>query len=185
MKKNPQLNFRETLHRGRVFDFNRENVTLQNGVTVDLEIIRHPGASAVVALSTRKTVVMVRQYRYAVGDHIFEIPAGTFEETEPPLSCARRELIEETGFRARNWEGLGVITPVPGYSDEQIHLFLATELVRDAQNLDQDEIIEVVELPLTRAVEMIYSGEIRDAKSIAGLLIAAHHVNRRLRKGSP
>lgn len=164
------INRREQLHQGRVFTLIRENVTLDNGVTVDIDTIRHPGASAIVPLTAGGAVVLIRQYRHSVGGYIWEIPAGTLNPGEDPEACAARELIEETGYAAGVWRRLGEITPVPGYSDERIHLFLATDLTPAAQNLDADEVLAVHEFPLERAAEMIASGEIQDAKTICGLL---------------
>jgi len=167
-----QVNERHTIRHGRVFDITVENVTFPNGFRVDLEILRHPGASAVVPLLGTDKVVMLKQYRHAIGDFMWEIPAGTFDGQEDPLVCAQRELTEETGYTAGGWERLGAITPVPGYSDERIHLFLARDLAPAAQNLDQDELLEVYPLPLSEVVEMIMAGKIEDAKTIAGIFFA-------------
>ena len=169
-----KTNSRVTLHRGRVFRLNRENVTLAHGITVDLDIIRHPGASAMVPLSNNSTVVLIKQYRHAVGDFIWEIPAGTLDPDETPLECAKRELAEETGFLADEWQKIGEITPVPGYSDERIHLFIAASLNPTEQKLDEDEMLNVHEVELNNAIEMIYKGVIQDGKTIAGLFMARH-----------
>lgn len=171
-----KVNHRQTLYKGRVFDFTRENLTLDGGVTFDLEIIRHPGAAAIVALLDAGTVVLIRQYRHALGRFIHEIPAGTLDGAEAPLACAKRELIEETGYAARKWEKLGEITPVPGYSDERIHLYLAEDLSAVGQHLDADEVLQVEPLGLKRAMEMIHAGEIQDAKTIAALCLASHRL---------
>lgn len=164
---------RTTLYQGRVFRLDREDLRLSNGNRAALEVIRHPGAAAIVPLAPRGRVVMLRQYRYAVADVIWEIPAGTLDGGEVPLICAQRELTEETGFAARQWHELGEITPLPGYSDERIHLFLAWQLHAARQHLDADELLEVHQLPMDELLPMIYNGRIRDAKSICGLLLAA------------
>jgi ADP-ribose pyrophosphatase len=169
-----EVNRRVTLHQGRVFRLDKENITLDNGVTVDIELIRHPGAAAIVPLSARGTVMLIKQYRHAVGGRIWEIPAGTLDPGEVPLQCAQRELMEETGYRADTFHPLGEITPVPGYSDERIHLYLASGLTAVPQNLDQDEILAVHETPFDAAMEMLYRGEIQDSKTICGLSLAAH-----------
>jgi ADP-ribose diphosphatase len=163
---------RQTIRKGRVFDITVENVTLPNGFNVELEIIRHPGAAAIVPLTINEGVLMLKQYRHAIGRFMWEIPAGTFDGSEDPLACARRELTEETGFTAAAWENLGAVTPVPGYSDETIHLFMARELSPAVQKLDQDEVLEVHTLPLDQVVSMIVKGEIHDAKTIAGIFLA-------------
>ena len=118
-------------------------------------------------------IVLLKQYRHALKKHIWEIPAGTLDPREEILSCAKRELIEETGYSANRWQKLGEITPVPGYSDEGIHIYLATGLQPAEQHLDEDEIIRVREVEFKDALDMIAKGAIQDAKSIAGLLMAA------------
>ncbi|MCG6908363.1 MAG: NUDIX hydrolase [Desulfobacteraceae bacterium] len=176
---NATVNRITPVHRGRVFRLVTENITLSNGVRVDIDVIRHPGAAAIVALLDEKTVLLLRQYRHAVGGWIWEIPAGTLDPQESVEACARRELTEETGYTARDFEKLGEITPLPGYADERIHLFLASGLTPSAQDLDADELLSVHPTPLPRAVEMVLSGEIQDAKTITALLLA----ERRLQNG--
>ncbi|CAB1077792.1 ADP-ribose pyrophosphatase [Alkalispirochaeta odontotermitis] len=166
------VNSRKTLHRGRVFNLVRENVTLENGVTTDTEFVTHPGAAAIIAMLDESRILMLKQYRHALREYIWEIPAGTLDPRESVLQCAQRELIEETGYAAANWHELGVITPVPGYSDERIHIFLATELRAAMQNLDKDEIINVHEVKFKEVPQMIIEGKIQDAKSIAGIFLA-------------
>lgn len=166
------VNRKSVLHQGRVFALTRENITLENGATIDIDIIRHPGAAAIVAVSDDNNVILIKQYRHAIGGYIWEIPAGTLNPNESPLTCGKRELIEETGFSAQNWQKLGEITPVPGYSDERIHLFLAKELLPAEQKLDHDEMLNVHPVPFEEAIEMIHTGKIQDAKSITGLMMA-------------
>ncbi|MCU0560387.1 MAG: NUDIX hydrolase [Desulfobacterales bacterium] len=174
-EKAAAVNRRALIYRGRVFRLVRENVTLTNGATADLDYIEHPGAAAIVPLASPGEVVLVRQYRHALKRYIWEIPAGTLDPGESGLACARRELAEETGYSAARWHSLAEITPVPGYSDERVFLFLATELSPVQQGLDADEVLEVHRLPLAKAIERIARGEIQDAKSICGLLLAATH----------
>jgi len=157
------------LYDGRVFRLAKERLRLPNGVMAELEVIRHPGASAIVPLLGDNTVVMIRQYRHAAGGFLWEIPAGTMNPGESPVECARRELPEEVGYQARSFQVLGEIFPVPGYSDERIHIFLATDLTRGRQKLDKDEVLDVKLIPLEKALEMVKKGEIRDAKTIIGL----------------
>jgi ADP-ribose pyrophosphatase len=167
------------VHRGRAFQLVTENITLSSGVTVDVDVIRHPGAAAMVPLLDPKTVLLLRQYRHALGGCIWEIPAGTLNPRETVEACARRELVEETGYSARDFEKLGEITPLPGYADERVHLFLASGLTPAAQDLDADEMLSVHPTPLAEALDMIFNGTIQDAKTITGLLLA----ERRLRSG--
>jgi ADP-ribose pyrophosphatase len=167
-----KINSINNIYQNRVFRLDRENVTLENDVTVNIDLIRHPGAAAMVAMSDDGKVILLQQYRHAIGDYIWEIPAGTLETDENPLECAKRELIEESGFSAINWQKLGEITPVPGYSDERIHLFLATGLSPAEQNLDQGEILNVHHLDFGEAISMIHEQKIQDAKTICGLMLA-------------
>lgn len=171
-----KVNSSATIYQGRIFKMVSENITLANGVSTDLDIIRHPGAAAIVPLSDKNTVLMIKQYRHAVGGYIWEIPAGAFDPGETAVACAKRELIEETGYLARDWEKLGEMTPVPGYSDERIHLFLASGLLPAEQKLDKDEALDVHEMKLGDAMEMIYRGEVQDGKTICGLFMAAHRL---------
>ena len=164
------------LHKGRVFRLSKERVRLPNGETVDLEIIHHPGAAAIVPLLPDHRVVMIRQYRHAIGQFLWEVPAGTIKPGESPIKCAKRELPEEVGYRAHVFQKIGKIYPVPGYSDEHIHIFLATGLTPGRQNLDTDEILDVKPIALEEALGMITRGEIRDAKTIIALFFTRSKV---------
>ena len=173
-----KVNRSHLIHRGKVLNVYRDTVTFDSGVTTDLDIIRHPGAAAIVPLTDQHQIILIKQYRYALKDFIWEIPAGTLEPPETPLNCAKRELTEEAGVSAQTWEPLGKIIPVPGYSDEQVFLFLATDLSPATQNLDEDEILHVHPVAFEDAVHMIRSGDIMDAKSITGILLAKERFNR-------
>ena len=162
--------------QGRVFDLYAENITLPNGVTLEMEIIRHPGAAAIVPVTKDGLVLLLQQYRHAVGGFIWEIPAGTLEPGEDAQRCARRELIEETGYCAGSFDKLTELTPLPAYSDERIHIYLATDLVPSTQRLNDDEIISVHPFGFNEALDMIARGEIQDAKTIAGLHLAARRL---------
>lgn len=168
-----KINHQRTIHRGRVFRLVGENVTLNTGVTTDIEYIRHPGATAIIPMLDRTHVILIKQYRHALKKNIWEIPAGTLDPQESVTTCARRELIEETGYSAGRWHNLGTITPVPGYSDERIHVYLAGDLQPAERNLDEDEIINVHEIEFEEALNMVRRGDIQDAKSIAGLFLAS------------
>jgi len=166
------VNSHTTLHQGRVFRLVSEKYTLDNGVTSDMDFIQHPGAAAMVPMLNQREVVLIKQYRHALREIIWEIPAGTLDPGESPVHCARRELIEEIGYSANVWHQLGTITPLPGYTDERIHIFLASELMPAEQDLDADEMLNVDKMELNKAFEMILSGEIQDGKTISGLFLA-------------
>jgi len=161
------------LYNGKLFDVVLEKVTLPNGVIKDREIVRHPGAAAMVPLLDDGKVILVRQYRHAVGKFLLEIPAGTLEPDEGPMECARRELVEETGYEAENLAKLAEILPAPGYTDEHIHIFLATRLTSAEQKLQDDEVLQVQPTPLDTALDMIRQGKIQDAKTIIGLFLTS------------
>jgi ADP-ribose pyrophosphatase len=156
-----------------------ENYTLENGVTSDMDFVQHPGAAAMVPMLNNAEVVLIKQYRHAIREFIWEIPAGTLDPNESPLACAKRELIEETGYSATDWHQLGTITPLPGCSDERIHIFLASYLKPAEQHLDDDEMLNVHPVKFNAALQMILAGEISDGKTISGLFLASHWLNRK------
>jgi ADP-ribose pyrophosphatase len=164
------------IYKGRIVDLRLEEVTLPNDSVITLEVIHHPGAAAIVAVDEDDHVFLVRQYRHAAGGFIWEIPAGTLRAGERPEDCAARELIEEAGVAAGEIVRLGSILTTPGFCNERIHLFLARRLRPATQKLDDDEVLTVTRKPLREALGMIRSGDIVDAKSIAGL----HHAAARL-----
>jgi ADP-ribose pyrophosphatase len=168
------------LYKGRVFSLHRDTVALSEGAaTTTIDVIRHPGASAVVPVSRNGRILLIRQYRYCLGQTIWEIPAGTVEPGETPMACARRELEEEAGVTADQWDSLTTLTPVPGYSDERIHLFVARGLTPAAQRLDPDEILEPRMVSWKSAIAMIRKGEIGDAKTICGIYLAREYLESR------
>ncbi|MBL0171569.1 MAG: NUDIX hydrolase [Gemmatimonadaceae bacterium] len=140
-------------------------------------MVRHPGASAVVPLldadADDPQVLLIRQYRYAADGYLYEIPAGRLDAGESPLQCAHRELSEETGYRAERVEHLFTMYTTPGFTDEKIHLFLATGLTAGESHREADEFMELVPTKLSRALSMIEQGEIQDAKTALALLYAA------------
>ncbi|MGI9188522.1 MAG: NUDIX hydrolase [Longimicrobiaceae bacterium] len=160
------------VHRGRVVDLSIDRVRFPDGSLGELEMIRHSGAAAILPLfgnpaDTDPDLLLIRQYRYATGGYLYEVPAGRPDrEGEPWEECARRELEEETGLRAGKLLRLTTIYTTPGFTDERIHLFLATELSEGSTSFDPDEFVEPVRIPVSRALEMIRSGEISDAKTI-------------------
>ncbi len=154
----------------------REQVRLPNGQQVELDIVRHPGASAVVPFVSVDEVLLIRQFRHAAGGSILEVPAGKLEPGDTPEACAARELEEEAGRRAGRLEKLGWIFTTPGFTDEVIHLFAAYDLEPVPTRHERDEVIELVPLRLSTALEMIWRGELHDAKSALALLFAARRV---------
>ena len=167
---------RRLIHSGRVFEMFTETVSADSGKPFQLDISRHPGAAAIVAVTAAGEIVLLSQYRHAAGGTIWEIPAGTLEDGEDPEQCARRELTEEIGFAARCWTRLGSILPLPAYSDERIHLFLARDLTPARQALDEDEILAVYRFAPSTVFEMLRDGRIQDAKSICALSLASQHL---------
>jgi ADP-ribose pyrophosphatase len=150
-----------------------DTVLLPDGSTAEREIVGTPGAVVILPLTDAGEVRMVRQYRSAIGEFLLELPAGTLEPDEKPEQAAPRELAEETGDRAARWQWLAGFFTVPGVCDEYIHLYLAADLTPGPPNQEADEFIEVVTIPLEEALRMVKEGEIRDAKTIIGLLMAA------------
>ena len=156
----------------------REQVRLPNGRTVELDIVRHPGASAVVPFVSVDEVLLIRQFRHAAGGSILEVPAGKLDPGDTPESCAARELEEEAGRRTQRLEKLGAILTSPGFTDEVIHLFAAFDLEPVPLRHEHDEVIELVPMRLTSALDLVWRGELSDAKSALALLFAARHVGR-------
>ena len=152
-----------------VVDLGIETASLPNGIAVDLAVIRHPGASAIVALDRDGTIALLSQWRHAIGTWLREIPAGCRAAGEDYLACARRELGEEAGLAAARWDHLGAIVTIPSFCDERIELFLARDLSAGVGALDHDEVIRVARVSLVEAFEMIGRGEIVDAKTIVAL----------------
>jgi ADP-ribose pyrophosphatase len=160
------------IYQGRVVSLRMDEVRSAGGHEGKREVVEHPGAVAIVPLLPGPKVVLLRQWRYCVGDWLLEIPAGTLEPGEEPLECARRELVEEAGFAAGRVEPLVSFYTTPGFTTELLHLFLATELTRAEAPRDEDELLEPVTVDWGEALAMCLDGRIEDAKTIAGLLAA-------------
>ena len=164
-------------YHGRVISLDVDEVRFPDGSVGSLEMIRHPGASAIVPLlgdgESDPRVLLIRQYRYAANGFLYEIPAGRLDEGETPMECAHRELSEETGYRAQRVEHLFTMFTTPGFTDEKIHLFLATGLTAGEAHRDVDEFMELVPTRLSKALSMVKQGEIQDAKTALALLYAA------------
>ncbi len=160
----------EYLYRGSIVKLRLDQVRLPNKKVVAREIVEHRGAVAIVALDDEPRVLLVRQYRVGAARETLEIPAGTLEEGEDPALCATRELKEETGYSALQWEPLGYFFSSPGFCTEKMYLFLAQHLSAGATSPEDDESISVEWMPLTQAVDAIERGEIVDGKSTVGIL---------------
>jgi ADP-ribose pyrophosphatase len=168
---------RRLAYQGRSIAVWQEQTTLPNGAVADLDIVRHPGASAVVPFEDDGRVLMLRQYRHAAGGTIWEVPAGKLDG-DTPERCAAKELEEEAGRRAGRLEKLGWIWTTPGFTDEKIHLFAAFDLTEVPHAREELEVIEVVPMPLEEALALIWRGELNDAKSALALIHAARRLGR-------
>lgn len=166
---------KQTTHfKGRVITVTTDEVVLPNGNRAELEVVRHPGGAAAVAVDTGKRVCLIRQYRYVADGYIWELPAGKLEPAEPPLATAQRELIEEAGVKGHQWRSLGTCLSSPGVFAEVLHLFLATDLEPMKTAHEHSEVIEVHWVPFGQAYEWVVNGEIRDAKTAVGLIRGYH-----------
>lgn len=166
------------IHTGRVLNLDIDSVRYPDGSTGELEMIRHPGAAAVVPVLSDPTgpdpsILMIRQFRHAADGVLWEIPAGRLEPEEEPIGCARRELLEEAGVTAGAIEPLTAIWTTPGFTDELIHLFWARDLTKAAAAREADEFIEVVPRPLSEVLQDIRLGAVRDAKTVVSILYMA------------
>jgi ADP-ribose diphosphatase len=169
---------RRRIHTGRVVHLDVDTVQYPDGSTGEMEMLRHPGAAAVIPFASDPrgadpTVLLIRQYRYATGGALFEIPAGRLDAGEAPEQCARRELKEEVGVTAGRLERLTTIWTTPGFTDERIHLYWAADLAAGAHAREPDEFIEVVPKPLSEVLAMVRSGEICDGKTVVAILYMA------------
>ncbi|MBQ2977550.1 MAG: NUDIX hydrolase [Clostridia bacterium] len=163
----------EEIYNGKIIKVERWQVSLPNGQTAPREIVRHNGAAAIVPIDAAGNVTLVRQYRVAVGRFTWEIPAGKLDSPdEDPFHAARRELEEETGLQAENWQLLNRIDTTPGFCTERIAIYLATGLSQQNAHPDEDEFLGLTKMPLDEAVALCMAGEIHDSKTLVGLLMA-------------
>ncbi|MCF6408313.1 NUDIX domain-containing protein [Pseudalkalibacillus salsuginis] len=155
----------EVIYNGRIIDLHLEEVELPDGKTSQREVIKHPGAVAILAITSENKIVLVRQYRKPLNREIIEIPAGKLEKGEIPEVCAHRELEEETGYRSKELTYLQSFYTSPGFADELIHIFYTDQLEQGEVQLDQDEFVERMEVTLEEAIELVKTQEIYDAKT--------------------
>jgi ADP-ribose pyrophosphatase len=161
----------KSIYKGRIFDVRTDRIR-EGEAEYDRDIIVHPGSAVVVPVFEDGTVALVRQYRHAAGEYLLEIPAGSLDADESPETGAARELEEEIGFRAAKLEKLAEFYVSPGFLTEKMFVYIATGLTKTQQNLDQDEFVEIEHYTFPQALDLIRTGTIEDAKTIAGLLLA-------------
>lgn len=166
----------EYIYKGKVVNLRIDEVRLQNNKKSKREIVEHRGATAIVPIDSENNIIMVTQYRKAVEKTLLEIPAGTLEDGEDPLECAKRELVEEIGFGAKEFLHLISFYSTPGFTTEKLHLYMAKNLYKKEGIPDEDEFIQVKKVPLDEAFNMVMKGEIEDAKSIIGILLVHKRV---------
>jgi ADP-ribose pyrophosphatase len=179
--KKLQLLSSKVAYQGRVFDVTSDKVKEPNGITAQRDVVRHSGSVVILAVEesgAEPHVLLERQYRYAAGDYLWELPAGRIDPGEKPLAAGKRELLEETGYRARRWKRALFFYPSPGFLDETMTIYLARELTAGEAHPEDDECIEYELMPLSAVVDSIRSGKIRDGKTIAGVLWLAESLRR-------
>ncbi len=167
----PEILSSETIYHGKVFDISVAEIR-EGEARYKREIVNHHGSAVIIPVFADNTIALVRQYRHAAQEYLLEIPAGTLSKDESPELGAARELEEEIGFRAKSIEKLSEFYVSPGFLTEKMNLFLATDLTETAQNLDEDEFISIERISFAEAFAKINNGEIQDAKTIIGLILA-------------
>ena len=160
----------EEIFNGRVIRVTYDKVLLENGNTSTREVVHHHGGACILPVDENQTITLVRQYRYALGEEMWELPAGKLEKDENPFEAAKRELAEECGLTADHFVDLGVVYPTVGYDSEKIYLWAATGLHNVSQHLDEDEFLDVVKMPLDEALRLVLDGTIKDSKTQIGIL---------------
>ncbi len=174
-EEKPEVLAAEEIYHGLIFDVSLYTVR-EGERTYKREVVHHAGGASTVAVYEDQTIALVRQYRHPTLRYVLELPAGRLDAPERPEDCAARELEEEIGVRAARWEKLAEFFTTPGFCEEKLWVYLATELTETTQSLEDDEMVEVVRVPFGRALEMIATGEIEDAKTIIGLTLAAQRL---------
>lgn len=162
----------QTVYEGKIFNVTRDTALLENGSKAVREVVHHSGGVCVIPVTDSGEILMVKQFRYPFAEVTLEIPAGKLEKNESHYDCGKRELLEETGNICTYYKYLGEIYPTPAYLTEKIHMYIAKGLEFSKQNLDDDEFLDVVSVPLEKAAHMVMTGEIKDAKTQIGILKA-------------
>ncbi len=162
----------QSVYKGRIFDVNKDTVKLEDNTIAEREYLIHSGGVCVVPITENNEIILVKQFRYPTQEVLIEVPAGKLNIGEDHFECGKRELLEETGATANKLSYLGYIFPTPAYLTEKIHVYLATELTFSQQNLDKDEFLDVIKIPFDKAIEMIMSNEIKDAKTQVAIMKA-------------
>lgn len=157
------------VHEGGIINLRVDSLSHPDGKTTTREVVEHNGGVVIACQPTEHEIVLIKQYRYSLDKEIIELPAGRIEKGEPPLPAAQRELTEETGYRAKEWQELSRMFTAPGFCNEVLYLYRATDVELVEKNLDEDEETDVLLLPIKKAWQLVLSGEIQDAKTIAGL----------------
>jgi len=167
----------KTLYEGKVINLKVNEVKLENGAVASREIVEHPGGVCVFGIDEDKNVLMVKQYRAPFECVLLEAPAGKLDKGEDPLTCGKREFLEETGYTAKKMTYLGEFYPSVGFLTEKIHIYMAEGLKKEEQHLDEDEFLNVLKMPLSELLKMVKNNEIKDAKTVIGLLMLGGKIN--------
>ena len=162
---------RKKIFNGKLLELSVQKMRYPHGYIGNLEIVKHPGAVLIVPFAGRSKVVMLRQYRPVMNEYLYEVPAGTLNKGEKPLSCAKRELLEETGYTAQKWRDLGYIYAAPGYTTEKIHCFAAYGLKKVGTQSEEDELIYIKIMTIKHIEGLVRRGKIVDSKTLAALLL--------------
>jgi ADP-ribose pyrophosphatase len=167
----PFLTDSRVVHEGRVIEVRVDDVEIREGLHVRRDVVKHPGAVVMLAVDAEERILWIRQHRWAAGRELLELPAGTLEANEEPAACAKRELAEETGFAAAQWQALGGFYSAPGFCDEYLYAFAASNLTPQQADGDDDEDITLEPLTLEETLARVDAGDIVDAKSLATLML--------------
>lgn len=162
--------YSEYIYSGRIIKLRKDLVILPNGKRANREIVEHPGAVVILAERKQNSIILVKQFRKATEEFLLELPAGTIEPQEELLDCAKRELEEETGYIAQNWQEIIDFYSAPGFCSERLTLFFAQNLIKTKSNTDQDEFIKIIEVNKEKVELLLQNRKIKDAKSLVGIL---------------